>query len=75
MKASDYRVVVHEEVCEIINILEDLPEKHKSAVLLHDFHGLSHQEAAKVMNVQVSHYKVLLFRGRQAIRSRKVGET
>ena len=52
-------------------MLKDLPEKHKYAVLLHDFHGLSHDEAAQVMNVKKSHFKVLLFRGRQAIRRRK----
>ena len=72
-KAPVDTIVVHEEIQEIINMLKDLPEKHKYAVLLHDFHGLSYNEAAQVMNVE-SHFKVLLFRGRQAIRGRKAGE-
>nr|WP_155667610.1 sigma-70 family RNA polymerase sigma factor [Ornithinibacillus caprae] len=67
-------VVLQEDILEIRKLLKDLPEKHKFAVLLHDFHELTYDEAAQVMNVKKSHFKVLLFRGRQAIRNRKVGE-
>ncbi|MRH41379.1 sigma-70 family RNA polymerase sigma factor [Aquibacillus halophilus] len=67
-------LITKEEINEIVSLLETLPEKHRYAVLLHDFHGLSQAEAAEVMNVQQSHFKVLLFRGRQAIRRRKVEE-
>lgn len=73
-KAPADTIVIQEEVQEIINMLKDLPEKHKFAVLLHDFHGLSYTEAAQVMNVKQTHFKVLLFRGRQAIRRGKGGE-
>ena len=64
-------IIVKEEVKKIISLLGSLPEKHKLAVLLHDFHQLSQQEAAEVMKVKQSHFKVLLFRGRQAIRRRR----
>ncbi|MDQ0271668.1 sigma-70 family RNA polymerase sigma factor [Cytobacillus purgationiresistens] len=64
-------IVDREEIKEIIHLLKDLPEKHKYAVLLHDFHGLSYNEASQVMNVKPSHFKVLLFRGRQGIRQRR----
>ena len=67
-------LVKKEEIEEIVTMLDSLPEKHKSAVLLHDFHGLSQAEGAEVMNIQQSHFKVLLFRGRQAIRRRKAEE-
>jgi len=67
-------LVTKEKIEEIVTLLDSLPEKHKSAVLLHDFHGLSQSEAAEVMNIQKSHFKVLLFRGRQAIRRRKAEE-
>jgi len=50
-----------------------LPEKQKHAVLLHDFHELSYAEAATIMNVSLANFKVVLFRGRQAMR-RKKGE-
>ena len=39
-------VVIHEDIQEIINLLEGLPEKQKYAVLLHDFHDLSYLEAS-----------------------------
>ena len=67
-------VVIHEDIQEIINLLEDLPEKQKYAVLLHDFHDLSYLEASTVMNVSLSNFKVILYRGRQAIRGRRVNE-
>jgi RNA polymerase sigma-70 factor, ECF subfamily len=70
-KAPADTVVIQEEVREMINRLKGLPEKHKFAVLLHDFHGLSSSEAAQVMNVKQTHFKVLLFRGRQTIRRGK----
>lgn len=73
-KAPLDSLVTKEEIEEIVILLESLPEKHKLAVLLHDFHGLSQAEAAEVMNIRRSHFKVLLFRGRQAIRRRKAGE-
>nr|WP_092494546.1 sigma-70 family RNA polymerase sigma factor [Virgibacillus salinus] len=73
-KTTEETVVIHDEIQEIIEMLKDLPEKHKYAVLLHDFHGLSYHEAAQVMNVRQPYFKVLLFRGRQAIRNRKAGE-
>jgi RNA polymerase sigma-70 factor (ECF subfamily) len=66
-------LIVREDVEEIIKLLDRLPENHKLAVLLHDFHGLSQAEAAAVMNIRKSHFKVLLFRGRQAIRAQKGG--
>jgi RNA polymerase sigma-70 factor (ECF subfamily) len=70
-KAIVEEIVVQEEIQEIMTILKDLPEKHKIAVLLFDFHGLTTNEAAQVMDVKQSHFKVLLFRGRQAIRQRR----
>jgi len=70
-KPTEETVVLQDEVREIIDLLKGLPEKHQYAVLLHDFHGLSYRESAQVMKVKPAHFKVLLFRGRQAIRKRK----
>ncbi|MBS4200910.1 sigma-70 family RNA polymerase sigma factor [Bacillus sp. FJAT-49732] len=72
-KTPEETVVIQEDIQEIINLLEDLPEKQKYAVLLHDFHDLSYTEAATIMNVSLANFKVVLFRGRQAMR-RKKGE-
>ncbi len=70
-KAPEETVMIHDEIRAIISMLKDLPGMHKYAALLHDFHGLSQHEASQVMNVKPSHFKVLLFRARQAIRRRR----
>ena len=70
-KSTEDQMVVSEEIQEIIDLLQHLPEQQKLAVLLHDFNELSYQEAATVMNITLANFKVLLFRGRQAIRKQK----
>ncbi|RIW30427.1 sigma-70 family RNA polymerase sigma factor [Bacillus salacetis] len=64
-------LVLKEDIDDVRNVLEHLPVKHKTAVLLHDFHGLSQREASEIMDVKPSHFKVLLFRGRQAVRNKR----
>ncbi|WNS40970.1 sigma-70 family RNA polymerase sigma factor [Paenibacillus sp. MMS20-IR301] len=48
--------------------LSRLPEGQRHALLLHDYHGLTYKEAADVMNVGLSQYKILVFRARQKLR-------
>ena len=73
-KTPEETLIIDEDIQEVINQLEDLPENQKYAVLLHDFHDLSYSEAALVMNVSLANFKVILFRGRQAIRRKKENE-
>lgn len=68
------QVVLSEQMQHVIVALEHLPEKQKQAILLRDFHDFSYKEGAKVMNVSIANFKVLLFRGRQAIRKGKAGD-
>ena len=70
-RAVDETIVIHEEIEELLRELDTLPEKHKIAVLLCDFNSLSYVEAAEVMKVSKAYVKVLLFRGRQALRQRR----
>ena len=72
--STEETVLINDEIKQIIDSLEGLPKKHKTAILLHDFHGLSYREAAEVMQVSLGHFKILLFRGRQALRNRKEQE-
>ncbi|WP_208585526.1 RNA polymerase sigma factor [Gracilibacillus suaedae] len=65
------QLLLNAETKQILIWIKELPKKQQHAIILHDLHGLSYKEAATVMNVKLSHYKVLLFRGRQAIRERK----
>ncbi|MGP4040026.1 RNA polymerase sigma factor [Gracilibacillus sp. D59] len=65
------QLLINEETKQILIWIKELPKKQQHAIILHDIHGLPYKEAAKVMNVKLSHYKVLLFRGRQTLRERK----
>ncbi|HHU19133.1 MAG TPA: sigma-70 family RNA polymerase sigma factor [Bacilli bacterium] len=69
--STEEAVLINDEVQQVIESLKDLSIKHKTAVLLYDFHGLSYHEAAEIMQINQGHFKVLLFRGRQAIRDRR----
>lgn len=73
-KTTEETVIIQDEIQEIIHMLRKLPERQRLAVLLYDFHELSYREAALVMNIGLAHFKVLLYRGRQAIRNRKAGK-
>ncbi len=65
------QLLLNEETKQVLQWIKELPKKQQHAIILHDLHGLPYKEAASVMNVKLSHYKVLLFRGRQALRERK----
>lgn len=70
-KNVDDHVVLGEQLDQVMEMLEDLPENHKMAVILRDFHDFTYKEAAELMNVPLANFKVLLFRGRQTLRRRK----
>ncbi|MEK3723078.1 sigma-70 family RNA polymerase sigma factor [Paenibacillus sp. FSL H8-0034] len=48
--------------------ISTLPVNQKQAILLHDFHELSYREAAEIMEIRLSHFKILLYRARQVVR-------
>ncbi|SES94766.1 RNA polymerase sigma-70 factor, ECF subfamily [Salinibacillus kushneri] len=59
------------QILELKEMLKTLPAKQKHAILLADFHDLSYKESASIMEVSLSHFKILLFRGRQTLRQQK----
>lgn len=69
-KTTEDKVLAQEQLIEISYMLEKLPKNQKQAILLCDFNELSYKEAAEVIGVSLSHFKVLLFRGRQSIRKK-----
>lgn len=73
-RTPEETMLIDTDIQDIITKLEGLPERQKYAVLLHDFHELSYSEAAIVMDVSLANFKVILFRGRQAIRKKKEHE-
>ena len=51
-----------------------LPARNREAFLLRDVHGMDIQDAAEVMEVRPSHFRVLLHRARLVLRKLLVGD-
>ncbi|WP_458120024.1 sigma-70 family RNA polymerase sigma factor [Paenibacillus sp. Z6-24] len=66
--APDNQFIKQEQMEQIIYQLDQLPLMQKQAVLLYDFHQFSYQESSAIMDISLSYFKVLLFRGRQRLR-------
>lgn len=49
-------------------IIAALPQAQREAIELRDVQGMSYNEVAEVMNIDVNYVKVLLFRARKAVR-------
>jgi RNA polymerase sigma-70 factor (ECF subfamily) len=64
-------LLLKEELAETRQWIEKLPEKQKQALLLCDVQQLAYKEAAEIMGVTLSHFKILVFRARQALRQSK----
>jgi RNA polymerase sigma-70 factor, ECF subfamily len=58
--------VMHGQLREAI---DSLPEKYRSAVSLHYFAGLDHQQAAQALKISVNSLTVRLHRGRDRLRA------
>jgi len=70
-KTPEELLIRKEQLREIDQVIANLPENQKQAILLYDFHGLHYKDAAEIMQVSIGHFKVLLFRARQKIRTQK----
>ncbi len=62
------RHATHEQRSLIQLALAQLPEKHRSILLLRDIEGLSYAEIADVLEISLAAVKVNLFRARNAFR-------
>lgn len=67
---TDY--VQRENRSELFSQLSQLTPNQQHAVLLYDIHGFSYQEGADLMEISLSHFKILLYRARQKLRSSRV---
>jgi RNA polymerase sigma-70 factor (ECF subfamily) len=50
--------------------MNDLPEKHRSVVLLHDIEGMAYEEVAAIVDCPVGTVKSRLFNARMALRQK-----
>jgi len=57
-----------EQLDELAESLALMPPNQRQALLLYEIHGLSYREASGIMEVGLSQFKILLFRGRQKLR-------
>lgn len=66
---EDYMHVETEqaEVPEVVSIIESLPEKLKSVVILHYLEGFSVEEVAKILHIGASAVKMRLNRARKQL--------
>ncbi|MDU7476281.1 MAG: sigma-70 family RNA polymerase sigma factor [Paenibacillus macerans] len=64
----EQRVLGQESRKELYALLSVLAPNQQHAVLLYDIHGFSYQEAADLMGISLSHFKILLYRARQKLR-------
>ncbi len=58
----------HEDEPEIVKLVHSLPEKYKSAIIIHYLEGYSVEETAKILSISVSAVKMRLSRGRDYIK-------
>ena len=56
------------KLAEIRRVVESLPEKQRTAVILHKYEGLEYQQIAKVLQCSESALKSLLFRAYETLR-------
>ena len=54
----------------IRRLINDLPEKQRSAMQLRDFEGKSYKEIAQIMDISEEQVKINIFRARQTIRQK-----
>ncbi len=62
------RLLGQERRKELYALLSLLRPSQQHAVLLYDVHGFSYQEAADLMGITLSHFKIVLYRARQKLR-------
>jgi len=54
----------------IRRLIDNLPEKQRSAMQLRDFEGKSYKEIGQIMNISEEQVKINIFRARQTIRQK-----
>lgn len=71
-KSSDAReVVLQDELVDILNeVLKEVPEKQRTALLLFQHDNLSYEEISKVLGCSIGATKSLIFRAREHIKIR-----
>jgi RNA polymerase sigma-70 factor (ECF subfamily) len=67
---TEARLLREAKLKEIRQAIEELPERQRSAVLLHKYEGLEYAQIASILGLTESALKSLLFRAYQTLRQR-----
>lgn len=70
-ETPEHHALRQERSDELYALLAQLTPQQQHAVLLYDIQGFSYQESADLMKISLSHFKILLYRARQKLRSQK----
>jgi RNA polymerase sigma factor (sigma-70 family) len=58
----------NESFHKIRDLIAQLPEKQRAVIHLRDLEGYSYKEMAQILNLEMNHVKVLLFRARKQVK-------
>ncbi|MBQ0075441.1 MAG: RNA polymerase sigma factor [Prevotella sp.] len=61
-----------EQLLSIRKIMEQLPEKQRTAMMLRDFEGKSYKEISDIMQITEDQVKVSIFRARQFVKAKLI---
>jgi RNA polymerase sigma-70 factor (ECF subfamily) len=69
-RTQDEALIRQQQMDSIQAIIQQLPEKQRTIILLRDIEEKSYQEIADIMGVSLSDVKVNLFRARQTVKTK-----
>ena len=64
------QTIQHDRIMLVQQLMDSLPEKQRTVMLLRETEGKSYKEIAQVMDISEEQVKVNLFRARQTIKQR-----
>jgi len=64
------QVIDRDRIALVRRLIDNLPEKQRTAMLLRDFEGRSYKEIASVMDISEQLVKVSIFRARQTVKKK-----
>ncbi|MGI5859226.1 MAG: RNA polymerase sigma factor [Tepidanaerobacteraceae bacterium] len=72
-ETPEEKVITREEIKNLNNAVNDLPEDYRIPLVLYHFHGLTYKEICQVMDVPMSIVKNRLFRARKMLKETLIG--
>ena len=73
-RAADEEMMREQQALRVRLALKQLPERQRAAVILSYYEGVTNQEAADAMGMQLGAFQQLLFRARQSLKEKLIEE-